>query len=68
MRFFLSRRRQCRDDDMAEEGEEKDREKISNFKDPVLKQLLSIIPPWIFTRHLPLCPLKRNLDMENKNG
>ncbi len=27
MRFFLPRRRQCRDDDMAEEGEEKGREK-----------------------------------------
>jgi hypothetical protein len=41
MRFFLPRRRQYWDGDMAEEGEEKDREKIPKIEDLVLGQLLS---------------------------
>ena len=40
MRFFLPRRRQCRDDDMAEEGEGKDREKRSKIEGPVCGQSL----------------------------
>ncbi len=39
MRFFLLRRRQCRDD-MAEEGEEKDREKLPNIEGLVCRHPL----------------------------
>ncbi len=50
MRFFLPRRRQCRDGDMAEEGEEKDREKISKIEGLVCGQ--SLIQKGLFNKLL----------------
>jgi hypothetical protein len=41
MKFFLPRRRQCRDGDLAEEGEEKDREKLPKVEGLVCRHPLS---------------------------